>query len=169
MFTCTGTWHCYSPASLFWQSHSIHGSKSCHKIGLPHPSLTAIPKHTSFWDFPNSCLFLGNVAKAQYVPRFWDTSVFLSASEYIMQLVCICPNKTIQNFLEASSILWKYTPFVYCSYTKIRFRMGGICRGLLVQTLYSSKVSNQSCWITILQRPGPWPVQVCTPPGMQIL
>lgn len=40
-------------------------------------------------------------------------------SEYTTQLVGICTNKSIQNFLEAPSILCKYTPFVYYSCMKI--------------------------------------------------
>lgn len=71
-------------------------------------------------------------------------------SEYIIQLVHIWPNKSIQNFLEASSMLCKYTSFVYFSCTKIKekFRMGGIHKEHIVQTLIQSKARNQSYCIT---------------------
>lgn len=59
-----------------------------------------LPKHSSFYNFPNSFLFLGNATKAQCVPCFWDMSVFMSMCAYTIQLVHICPNKSIQNFLE---------------------------------------------------------------------
>lgn len=148
MLECTGTWHCCSPASLFRQSHSVHSCKSCPKITLSHPTLTGIPKHTSFQDFRNSCLFLGNVAIAQCVPHFWDTSVFLSMSEYTIQLEGICTNKSIQNFLEASSILSNTHHLCITHALKSQKNLGGIWRGRLVQTLTQSKVSYRSWCIT---------------------
>lgn len=70
-------------------------------------------------------------------------SVFLSVSEYTIQLVRICPNKSIQNYLEASSTLCKYTSFSYCLCTKItkQLRMGGICTGRFVLSLSQSNIS----------------------------
>lgn len=72
-----------------------------------------------------ACLFLGNVTTAQHIPHFSDTSVFLSVSEYTTQLVCICPNVSIQDFLEAVNILCKYTDLC-TAHTQKRKRLGWI-------------------------------------------
>lgn len=74
-------------------------------------------------------------------------------------VVHICPNKSIQNFLEASSTLCKYTSFSYCLCTKItkQLRMGGICRGHFVQTLSQSNISKVAALQLAVLRalPGP--------------